>query len=713
MAGKDNTRFVRMALNLKMIDLGQFNKIMDLWEKDPTIDTGLLLRDQNFITQEQYEDILKMFAEKEDEMEADFDLKSDDFNFLKHEKKYEEKRKFSKVESNKDDVVYHENFTLKGLLGHGGIGAVFLCYDKNVRREVAIKEIADDIKEFDRKRALKRFVREARITGQLEHPGVVPVYELNEKEDGTIYYVMKHVKGKTLFNAINEASTDSSEVSFGKRMKLFDSLIDVCEAMSYAHSRNVIHRDLKPSNIILGEFGETIILDWGTAKKIGEEEDDLSGIPEVATDEKNPDLTRVGELLGTPSYMSPEQIDSRFGGVDARSDVFALGVLLFIILTGEKPYIGTPKEIMDHISSDNPSPSARSRREFVPPELDAICSKAMSKRKDDRFNDASEMLNELKNYRDGRLVSVYAYSRKEIFKRFVKRNKVAIVAVLAIIASIIIGAGFSVNFAIDAHEARIRAEEALINVTELSESALSLSAKSVKELDQSFDELVAGMKEIAPDVVKLNLSSPEKILGFLKELKGRVEGVEGWAIITPPGTIIAAYPPLGEKSVITPQDYESIVNSLQTKEGYLSEMLTFDDNLHAFLIYVPLSKWRKPIGLLTAIVMPDTAIPAALSFDPKKSDYRVWVMDEGGIIIYDEDPKQVGKDLFGDEMYAKFPELLNLGERMRKDPWGVGYYKFRETAGKKEIYKIAAWDTFTPVEETTWKIVVTYPYSTK
>jgi len=382
--------------------------------------------------------------------------------------------------------VHYNNFEIRGTLGTGGIGRVLLAFDTKLRRDVAIKELNLEKLGAFKDRATARFLREAKISGQLEHPGIVPVYQLEAKPDGAPFYVMKHVQGITLHDAMGACFGATPEEAFRNRLKLLDSLISVVEAVAYAHSRGVIHRDLKPANIILGEFGETIILDWGLAKvwrEQGFDEPRELSISSIDLDEIDPFETRQGALIGTPSYMAPEQIDKKFGDVDPRTDVYALGILFFMLLSGEKPYLGTTKDIISQIVSDAVSPSPRSCGNFAPPELCAICEKAMSKDREKRFKDASEMARELKAYRDGRLVSVYAYSGMEILKRFVARNKAPLSAALAIVLAIIAGAGFSLHFAYDAQRARISAENALVEVTNLSQDAMQLARKSAENLD--------------------------------------------------------------------------------------------------------------------------------------------------------------------------------------------------------------------------------------
>ncbi len=359
---------------------------------------------------------------------------------------------------------YSSHYSVHGTVGQGGIGRVFLAHDQALGREVAIKELLPCRDVRDLPRRLNRFVREIKITGQLEHPGVVPIYEVGLREDGTLYYVMKYVRGKTMQAAIDEACTRLGREGLGERLKLLNPLIDVCEAMSYAHSRGVVHRDLKPDNIILGEFGETIILDWGLAKMQRERQSESSADARQGAARMIAPMTGMtvdGEILGTPAFMAPEQVDARFGEVNVRTDVYALGTILYLILTGELPYQGDLMLILHRVSGQKRSPSPRERSDGLPSELVAICEKAMHKNQAERFQHAGCMAEQLCAYRDGRVVSVYAYSPRELFRRFVARNKSMLVAGLVAILALPTGTGLAVHWAFCADAARQQAVECM------------------------------------------------------------------------------------------------------------------------------------------------------------------------------------------------------------------------------------------------------------
>ncbi len=275
----------------------------------------------------------------------------------------------------------------------GGLGEVFVADDAELHREVALKEIRPEFADDPQRRA--RFVMEAEITGRLEHPGVVPVYGLGFYRDGRPYYAMRLVKGDSLKEAIRKhhdaesVRLDPSERALALR-GLLRRFIDVCNTVAYAHSRGVLHRDLKPGNIMLGPYGETLVVDWGLAKVVGRSEKHTptafaaeGTLRPSAGEALTPTLQ--GAAHGTPAYMSPEQAGGHPDEVGPASDVYSLGAVLYTLLTGRGPFDDADVEaaLWRVIRGDFPQP--RTVNPAVDLALEAVCLRAMALRPEDRF----------------------------------------------------------------------------------------------------------------------------------------------------------------------------------------------------------------------------------------------------------------------------------------------------------------------------------------
>jgi serine/threonine protein kinase len=279
----------------------------------------------------------------------------------------------------------------------GGMGTVWVARDTHLGREVALKELS-------RKGGpgATRFVREARITGQLEHPGVVPVYELGrDAETGRPFYVMRFIRGRTLTEVARafHAGRRPGWYEPMELVRLLTAFVSVCDTIAYAHSRGVLHRDLKGGNIVLGEFGEAIVLDWGVAKRLDERDvpDPMSGTTETVTSAVD---TRIGELVGTVAYMAPEQAAGRPDRIGPHTDVFGLGALLYEILTGAPPYPGGQLHDVLAQASERQVVPPRELWPDVPPVLEATCLRAMSRDPADRHPSAADLGREVQGWQD-------------------------------------------------------------------------------------------------------------------------------------------------------------------------------------------------------------------------------------------------------------------------------------------------------------------------
>jgi serine/threonine protein kinase len=319
--------------------------------------------------------------------------------------------------------VESERYVLEREIGSGGMGRVFAARDLRLQRPVAIKmlRVRDG-------RLIGRFEREVKLAARLQHPGVVPVYDAGFWPSGEPYLVMKLVLGQSLARVIRDADTPAD------RLALLPHVITVAEAVAYAHDQGVVHRDLKPINILVGAFGETIVLDWGLAKDlraVGEEVSDERNLttatpPAPATD------TAAGAVLGTPSYMAPEQAAGQ--AVDARADVYALGAILYHLLAGTAPHAPS-------VAAARPAAVPLAQLEtWLPPDLRAVVDKAMSPDPASRYPTAFELAEDLKRFQAGQLVAARRYSSATRAARFVGRHPVAtLVAFIA--AALAVGLG--------------------------------------------------------------------------------------------------------------------------------------------------------------------------------------------------------------------------------------------------------------------------------
>lgn len=265
----------------------------------------------------------------------------------------------------------------------GGLGQIHVALDEELNREVALKEIQE--RHADNADSRARFVLEAKVTGALEHPGIVPVYGLGQYADGRPYYAMRFIRGDSLKDAIaNFHKADLCHRDPGQRAlelhNLLGRFVDVCQAMQYAHDRGILHRDLKPGNIMLGKYGETLVVDWGLAKTIGKSEasvptEEATLRPTIGNSSAE---TMPGSALGTPQYMSPEQAAGRLDQLGPASDVYSLGATLYSLLTGKAPFEdGDVGAIMQRVQRGDFLPPRRVNAE-VAPALEAVCLKAMA-----------------------------------------------------------------------------------------------------------------------------------------------------------------------------------------------------------------------------------------------------------------------------------------------------------------------------------------------
>ena len=316
----------------------------------------------------------------------------------------------------------------------GGLGEVFVAHDDELSREVALKEIQARFADDPNSRA--RFLMEAEVTGRLEHPSIVPVYGLGTYADGRPYYAMRFVKGDSLHDAIKRfhqpgaAAGDPGDRALALR-QLLGRFLDVCNAVAYAHSRGVLHRDLKPGNILLGPFGETLVVDWGLARVMGEG----TGHPADGTARVRPTLheggqpTQMGAVVGTPAYMSPEQAEGRLDRLGPASDVYSLGATLYHLLTGQAPFRGETGELLTKVARGDFAPPRR-LLPTVPRALEAVCLKAMALSPADRYASPRDLAADVEHWLADEPVAACRERLAERAWRWMRRRR-ALVGILA------------------------------------------------------------------------------------------------------------------------------------------------------------------------------------------------------------------------------------------------------------------------------------------
>jgi serine/threonine protein kinase len=332
-----------------------------------------------------------------------------------------------------------ERYRIEGEVGRGGMGVVLRVWDDELKRHLAMKLMrpgepgatpATDAS------TVGRFLDEAQVTAQLEHPGIVPMHELGLDETGSLYFTMRLVKGSDLGAVLALARSGAEGWN---QTRALGVLLKVCEALAYAHSKGVIHRDLKPANVMVGRFGEVYLMDWGLAKVLGVEErahaapreasaiDDIRSERSAAATPGSPLLTRSGHALGTPAYMPPEQARGDLAAMGPHSDVYSMGAILYHALTGHAPYAESARTLEPHQVLARLLREAPARVETLapgqPPELIAICAKAMARAPAERYPSVAELADDLRAYLEHRVVKAHRTGALVELGKWVERNR--------------------------------------------------------------------------------------------------------------------------------------------------------------------------------------------------------------------------------------------------------------------------------------------------
>jgi len=374
-------------------------------------------------------------------------------------------------------------YRILGEIARGGMGAVLKVRDDELRRTLAMKVMLqgrpgdpDSLSGTRSPLATGRFLEEAQVTGQLDHPGIVPLHELGLDRDGRLYFTMRLVRGedlRTVFEHVESGRGGWSQV------RALGVLLKACEALSYAHAKGVIHRDLKPANIMVGQFGEVYVMDWGLARVLGRKDrHDLRLAPDPTTAsavrtereeqrDRTPDsplVTVDGTIVGTPCYMPPEQAMGRLDELGPHSDVYSIGAMLYHLVTGQKPYIPPRanlswRTVLAAVVSGPPRP-VEELAPRAPLELVAIVEKAMARAIPDRYSTTLELAQDLRAYLEGRVVAAYETGAWAEARKWVKRNRPLAGSLAAAVLAIVLGV---VAFAVEAGRATRAAAAAARN----------------------------------------------------------------------------------------------------------------------------------------------------------------------------------------------------------------------------------------------------------
>jgi WD40 repeat protein len=424
--------------------------------------------------------------------------------------------------------VEPDRYDIAGEFAHGAMGRILQAWDPHLDRPVAIKELITLGGDME-----PRFIAEALITARLQHPSIVPVYEAGRWSTGSPFYAMKLVSGRSLADVIGEKTT------LEERLALLPHVLAVAEAIAYAHTERIIHRDLKPSNVLVGEFGETVVIDWGLAKLLTQESDPKpSATPPLES--SDPSLTQHGEVVGTPAYMPPEQAMGQ--PVDERADVYALGAILYHALAGRRPYEdGSSRYVIDQVVRGPPVPLGE-RQKGITADLLAIVDKAMARSPSERYATARELSEDLRRFQTGQIVGAHVYSWAERLRRFIRRHRAAVVAsTVAMVAMITMGTvgierilierDRAERKQVEAEQARRESEDARRQALERADELTLLHARTA--VDRDPNETVAWLRSLSPGFTRWSavrtIAADARARGFATILQGHTQTINDLA----------------------------------------------------------------------------------------------------------------------------------------------------------------------------------------
>ncbi|MFO0985306.1 MAG: serine/threonine-protein kinase [Planctomycetota bacterium] len=428
-------------------------------------------------------------------------------------------------------------YTARGEIARGGMGVILKVWDQDLKRALAMKLMLGQqtgaAAPAEESLRLRRFLEEAQITGQLEHPGIVPVHEIGLDQNGQLYFTMRLVKGRDLraiFALVAQGKEDWTQT------RALQVILKVCEAMAFAHDKGVVHRDLKPANIMVGRFGETYVMDWGLAKLI--EERAGSDAPSSAqltqsiihTDRNqiSPGLhleTLDGDVVGTPSYMAPEQAAGRTSAIGPRADIYAVGAMLYHLLTGQVPFVAEGESVSASALLQRvlagPPPPVHALNPQVPAELSAICEKAMAREPSSRYATMLAMAQDIQAYLEGRVVRAYQVGAVAEFKKWMRRNRGMAAGLLAAIT--MAGGGLLGILYVQAsakNQLAAKNTELETKNVELRDTNTALAAAE-QEARANADKAERSERDVRAQSYVANVTAADAALGSLEALRAR------------------------------------------------------------------------------------------------------------------------------------------------------------------------------------------------
>lgn len=580
----------------------------------------------------------------------------------------------------------------------GGLGEVFVALDEELHREVALKEIK--VKYADGAQSRSRFMLEAEVTGGLEHPGIVPVYGLGQYSDGRPYYAMRFIRGESLKEAVDAfhdpefdptRTTSDRDVAFRALLARF---IDVCQAMAYAHSRGVLHRDLKPANVMVGTFGETLVVDWGLAKAQGHEDIQLTKqehSPLIPLSSANTEETLEGSAMGTPQYMSPEQAAGRLTELGPPSDIYSLGATLYYILTCRTPFQEPNVGLILYKVQRGDFPTPRSLDRNIPGALNAICLKAMALRPQDRYETCLDLAKDIERWLADEPIAAYREPVPARAVRWSRRHRTLVTTVAALVITSTLGLGFF-NVALGREKnrternyqiARTAVDEMLgdLGAVELADVP-QMEAVRRTMLKKAFDFYQTFLIERGQDpTLARDAGRASRRLGDIHEMLGEYrlserayrEALKLLVKVDAPEEMAAAYHGLGvlyKKSLRFDESEKALreAMTLRTKPGNnpASEQAR-NETIYQLgtLMARQVGKGQAADQAYRQAVEAQTKLVDELKSDPYSRRMLARYRNNVGILLKRSDP-EAAKDLFADsvaiqdELAAKSPTVAGL-----------------------------------------------------